>query len=434
MISDLDSSSAEFDEALQRLLKFTELDAADITETVRSIIADVRQRGDDCLVELTNRFDSRQVSAASELIVDHSRLRQAFENLDPMVAEALQQSVERVRKYHQEQLQAMGADWEYADEYGNRLGQRVRPMKRVGIYAPGGKAAYPSTIIMTAVPAKVAGVEELVLCVPVPGGEENETLLAAAWLSGMDRVVSIGGAQAIAAMAYGTETVPAVNKIVGPGNIYVATAKEMVFGDVGIDMIAGPSEVVIIADDSADADCVILDMFAQAEHDEMAQAIVISASEALLEKIRNRLPEMLEDQVRRDIIGQSLGDRGALILASDLGNAAEIANRIAPEHLQLAITEARNTLDLIESAGAIFLGVGTAEVVGDYTAGPSHVLPTSGTARFASPLGVYDFLNRSSIIECSAEGTVQLNRAAAIIAQEEGLSAHAESALARVKG
>lgn len=307
-------------------------------------------------------------------------------------------------------------------------------MKRVGIYAPGGKAAYPSTIIMTAVPAKVAGVEELVLCVPVPGGEENETLLAAAWLSGMDRVVSIGGAQAIAAMAYGTETVPAVNKIVGPGNIYVATAKEMVFGDVGIDMIAGPSEVVIIADDSADADCVILDMFAQAEHDEMAQAIVISASEALLEKIRNRLPEMLEDQVRRDIIGQSLGDRGALILASDLGNAAEIANRIAPEHLQLAITEARNTLDLIESAGAIFLGVGTAEVVGDYTAGPSHVLPTSGTARFASPLGVYDFLNRSSIIECSAEGTVQLNRAAAIIAQEEGLSAHAESALARVKG
>ena len=434
MITRLDSDSADFESSLTELLQFSEEESSSVREVVSSIIADVKVRGDEVLMELTNRFDARDITRAEDLVVAPDRLKAAYDSLDPLVADALDQSVDRVRAYHQEQLKATGSSWEYSDEFGNRLGQRLRAMKRVGIYAPGGKAAYPSTVIMTAVPAKVAGVEELILCVPMPRGEENQVLLAAAWLCGVDRVVSVGGAQAVAAMAYGTQTVPAVNKIVGPGNVYVATAKEMVFGDVGIDMIAGPSEVVIIADDSADVDCVIIDMFAQAEHDEMAQAILISANENLVASIEARLPEMLELQDRREIIRRSINDRGALITARDNAEAARIANRIAPEHLQLAVENARDLLESIECAGAIFLGIGTAEVVGDYTAGPSHVLPTSGTARFASPLGVPDFQVRSSIIECSAQGTIQLNRAAAIIADEEGLSAHAESARSRVKG
>nr|MCS5564730.1 histidinol dehydrogenase [Methylococcales bacterium] len=340
----------------------------------------------------------------------------------------------RIRVYHEKQLKASGGSWDFEDDLGNRLGQRIRAMSRVGLYAPGGKAAYPSTVLMTAIPAHVAGVGELILCVPMPNDEENEVLLAAAWLSEVDLVLSIGGAQAVAAMAYGTESIPKVNKIVGPGNIFVVTAKEMVFGDVGIDMIAGPSEVVIVADDSADLDCVIRDMFAQAEHDEMAQAITISASERFLAAIETRLPDILVNESRREIIERSLSDRGALIQVSDLPEAFRVANRIAPEHLQLALTDARDHLDQVTWAGAVFLGVNTAEVVGDYTAGPSHVLPTSGTARFASPLGVYDFQVRSSVIECSAEGSVHLYRAAAIIADQEGLSAHAESARSRVKG
>ena len=434
MIRRLDSSQPDFNTALTTLLGFSVEDQSDVTETVRRIIRDVRLRGDSSVVELTNRFDGRSAENMTDLIVDKSRLENAFNNLDPLIAEALKLSADRIRLYHEQQLRASGASWDFEDDLGNRLGQRIRAMSRVGLYAPGGKAAYPSTVLMTAIPAHVAGVQELILCVPMPNDEENEVLLAAAWLSEVDLVLSIGGAQAVAAMAYGTESIPKVNKIVGPGNIFVVTAKEMVFGDVGIDMIAGPSEVVIVADDSADVDCVIRDMFAQAEHDEMAQAITISASERFLAAIETRLPDILVNESRREIIERSLSDRGALIQVSDLPEAFRVANRIAPEHLQLALTDARDHLDQVTWAGAVFLGVNTAEVVGDYTAGPSHVLPTSGTARFASPLGVYDFQVRSSVIECSAEGSVQLNRAAAIIADQEGLSAHAESARSRVKG
>ena len=434
MIRHLNSSHPDFDRALTSLLESTKVDRFDVSETVKQIIEDVQIRGDKAVVELTNRLDGRSAEDITDLIVDKSRLEQAFNGLDPLVADALVLSEERIRKYHEQQLKVGAASWDFTDSLGNKLGQRVHPMSRVGLYAPGGKASYPSTILMTAIPARVAGVEELILCVPMPKNEENEVVLAAAWLSKVDHVVSIGGAQAIAAMAYGTESIPSVNKIVGPGNVYVATAKEMVFGDVGIDMIAGPSEVVIVADESADVECVISDMLAQAEHDEMAQAITISVSQELLSAIEIRLPDIMTNKPRGEIIRKSLSDRGALIKVRNLSEAFRIVDRIAPEHLQLALINAREYLDQIKWAGAIFLGVDTAEVVGDYTAGPSHVLPTSGTAKFASPLGVYDFQVRSSVIECSAEGSVHLNRAATIIADAEGLKAHAESANLRAKG
>ena len=434
MIACLSSVDADFDASLEALLRIPEEEEADVRETVAQILKDVRARGDTAIVELTNRFDRRDAQTIEDLIVSREQLESALDTIDPLVADALAESVKRVRYYHEQQLAALGQDWDYTDEFGNRLGQRVQPMARVGLYAPGGKAAYPSTIIMTAVPARVAGVEELVLCVPVPEGEFNPVLLAAACLCDIDLVVGIGGAQAIAAMAYGTALVPRVDKIVGPGNVFVATAKEMVFGDVGIDMIAGPSEVLIIADGSADPDWVIQDMFAQAEHDELAQAVLITDSSQLIEKVKTRLPGKLAAEPRKDIIRASISDRGVLIQVRDLDEAFEIANRIAPEHLQLALEDAGRYLDRVRWAGAVFIGSGTAEVVGDYTAGPSHVLPTSGTARFASALGVYDFLVRSSVIECTPHGTSQLNRAAAILADEEGLSAHAESARIRIKG
>ncbi|MBO6656297.1 MAG: histidinol dehydrogenase [Pseudomonadales bacterium] len=436
MISYLDTTAADFSDELNRLLAFAEEDQAEVRGTVLSIIRDVRDRGDAAVLELTNRFDHQSAGSMADLTLDAADLKAAYESLDPLVCDALEESASRVRAYHEAQLRAMGEGehWQYEDDYGNQLGQRVNAMARVGVYAPGGKAAYPSTIIMTVLPARVAGVEEVVLCVPTPGGEINPVLLAAAHLSGVDRVFSIGGAQAVAAMAYGTESVPRVDKIVGPGNIFVATAKELVFGDVGIDMIAGPSEVVIVADDSVDPDWVIQDMFAQAEHDEMAQAIVISDSAKLLEQIHSRLPDMLAKQSRRNIIETAIRDRGAIIQVADLDEAFDVVNRIAPEHLQLAMADAPGYLERVRHAGAVFLGVDTTEVVGDYTAGPSHVLPTSGTARFASPLGVYDFQTRTSVIHCSRQGSIRLNRAAAIIAAEEGLDAHAESARFRVKG
>ena len=434
MIRRLDSIQPDFNSALTKLLEFSKVDQSDVAETVKTIIDDVRARGDISLVELTNRFDRRMVSDIKELIVDKARLEKAFNGLDEQTRTALKVSADRIRQYHQKQLDAGARSWDFTDSHGNRLGQRVRPMNRVGLYVPGGKAAYPSTVLMTAIPARVAGVEEVVLFVPMPDGAESELLLAAAWLSEVNLVLSIGGAQAIGAMAYGTESIRKVDKIVGPGNVFVAVAKEMVFGDVGIDMVAGPSEVLIIADDTADVECVIKDMFAQAEHDEMAQAIIISASQKLLSDIESRLPAMLVRQARREIIEQSLYQRGALIQVTDLPEAFKIANMIAPEHLQLAVADAREYLDQINWAAAVFLGVNTAEVVGDYTAGPSHVLPTSGTARFSSPLGVYDFQVRSSVIECSESGSVELNRVAAIIADAEGLLAHAESARSRAKG
>ena len=436
MIARLDSDSPQFLSALQSLGEFAEQDQIQVRASVADILEDVRVRGDEALVELTNRFDGQSVSDMAALSIGHDQLLEAYESIDDLVRDALIESADRVREYHEHQKAsiASGDGWRYTDNMGNHLGQNIRPMSRVGIYAPGGKASYPSTVIMTAIPAQVAGVNEMILCVPTPGGELNPTLLAAAHLCGIEHVFSLGGAQAIAAMAFGTEAVPKVEKIVGPGNIYVATAKEMVFGKVGIDMIAGPSEVVIVADDSADPNWVILDMFAQAEHDEMAQAIVISPSEKLLGVIAQQLPIKLAQQKRRSIISEAISSRGALIKVKDLDEAFEIVNKIAPEHLQLAIDAPEAWLPNVEHAGAVFLGVDTAEVVGDYTAGPSHVLPTSGTARFASPLGVYDFQTRTSIIQCSREGAVKLSRAAAILASEEGLYAHAESALARVKG
>lgn len=436
MIRRIDTAAADFDDQIELLVSYTEDEARDVRDTVASIIKDVRQRGDEALVALTNQFDHQSVSEMSDLTIDKAQLKAAYEAVDELIIDALKQSVSRVREYHERQLAATGNGeaWHYDDALGNSLGQTVNAMARVGIYAPGGKAAYPSTIIMTAVPARVAGVAEIVLCVPTPGGEINKVLLAAAYLCDVDHVFAIGGAQAVAAMAYGTDSVPKVDKIVGPGNIFVATAKELVFGDVGIDMIAGPSEIVIVADDSAQPDCVILDMFAQAEHDEMAQAIVVSTSDKLLQAITELLPGMLRQQTRRDIIGKALTDRGALIKAQSIDDVFAVVNRIAPEHLQLAMKEAESHVGKVRHAGAIFVGVDTTEVVGDYTAGPSHVLPTNGTARFASPLGVYDFQTRTSVIRCSREGAVALNRAAAIIAREEGLEAHAEAAIARVKG
>ncbi|MFT4677707.1 MAG: histidinol dehydrogenase, partial [Candidatus Azotimanducaceae bacterium] len=365
-----------------------------------------------------------------------AEMAEALTRVDPLVVEALEQSVNRVRYYHEQQLAATGGtgEWQYTDELGNRLGQIVRGMERVGVYAPGGKACYPSTIIMTAVPAKVAGVAEVILTVPTPNNEVSDVLLAAASLSGVDRMFRIGGAQAIGALAFGTETIPRVDKIVGPGNIYVATAKEMVFGQVGIDMIAGPSEVVIVADETVEVDWLVMDMFAQAEHDEMAQSILISTSSKLLDRVAERIPQMLENMSRKNIIQQAMHDRGALILVRDLQDAQDVVNQIAPEHLELAIVEPEKFVSGVRHAGAIFVGAATAEVVGDYTAGPSHVLPTSGTARFASPLGVYDFLVRSSLVHCSARGSVQLSRGAAILAEEEGLEAHGKSAQYRVQG
>ncbi|MEZ7972828.1 MAG: histidinol dehydrogenase [Pseudomonadales bacterium] len=436
MIARLDSDSPLFDSALKSLGEFPEQDRIQIRASVTAILEDVRVRGDEALVELTNRFDGQSASNMAALSIGQDQLLEAYESIDDLVRDALIESADRVREYHEHQKSSIGSGdgWRYTDSMGNQLGQSIRPMSRVGIYAPGGKASYPSTVIMTAIPAQVAGVKEMVLCVPTPGGELNPVLLAAAHLCGIDHVFALGGAQAIAAMAFGTEAVPKVDKIVGPGNIYVATAKEMVFGKVGIDMIAGPSEVLIVADDSADPSWVVQDMFAQAEHDEMAQAIVISPSEKLLEAIAQQLPIKLAQQKRQPIIAEAISSRGALIKVKDLNEAFEIVNKIAPEHLQLAIHAPEGWLPSVQHAGAIFLGVDTAEVVGDYTAGPSHVLPTSGTARFASPLGVYDFQTRSSIIQCSREGAIKLSRAAAILASEEGLYAHAESALARLKG
>jgi len=436
MIQRLDTASASFTESLDQLLALPEESHAEIRTQVRGILNAVRSSGDAEVLALSNRFDQLEATSVADLEVSKADMADALSRVDPLVVEALEESISRVKHYHEQQLAAFGGggEWQYTDEHGNLLGQVVRGMERVGVYAPGGKACYPSTIIMTVIPAKVAGVEEVILTVPTPHNEISDVLLAAAFLCGVDRMFRVGGAQAIAALAYGTESIPRVDKIVGPGNIYVATAKEMVFGHVGIDMIAGPSEVVIVADDQAEVDWLVMDMFAQAEHDEMAQSILISTSAGLLDRVAARVPEMLADMSRKEIIGQALTDRGALILVRDEQEAQDVVNRIAPEHLELALADPEAFVPGVRHAGAIFVGAYTAEVVGDYTAGPSHVLPTSGTARFASPLGVYDFQVRSSLVQCSAAGAVRLSRAAAILAEAEGLEAHGKSAQYRVQG
>jgi histidinol dehydrogenase len=436
VIRRLDTGDSRFGTQFVELLEIDNGEEAEVREVVARILKDVKQRGDTAVLEYTEKFDGLSPSTVSELEVPGIRLEQAYMDLDPLVKEALESAAERIRSYHEKQKQALGGgeDWTFEDVEGNELGQRVRGMSHVGIYAPGGKAAYPSTVLMTGIPARVAGVGEITLVVPTPGGQVNEVLLAAAYLAGVDRVYTIGGAQAIAALAYGTQTIHRVDKIVGPGNIYVATAKAMVFGDVGIDMVAGPSEIVIVADESANIDWLVMDMFAQAEHDEMAQAILVSTNGDLLDEIESRLEEAINKMVRKNIIKQSLATRGALIKVDHLKDAADIVNKMAPEHLEIALRAPEQLLELVHNAGAVFIGNHSAEVVGDYMAGPSHVLPTGGTARFTSPLGVYDFQVRTSTIHCSARGSVKLSRDSAILAEQEGLHAHAESARYRVQG
>jgi histidinol dehydrogenase len=429
-IKRLNTTNANFWDTLEELLAWEGVSDASVNKTVTDIIAAVRQRGDAALIEYTNRFDRMSVSNMSELEISSERLQQALQNITPEQRQALEQAAARVRGYHQHQKQD---SWSYTEADGTVLGQQVTPLDRVGLYVPGGKAAYPSSVLMNAIPAKVAGVPELIMVVPTPDGEVNELVLAAAALSDVDRVFAIGGAQAVAALSYGTETVPAVDKIVGPGNIYVATAKRMVYGHVGIDMIAGPSEILIVCDGQTDPAWIAMDLFSQAEHDEDAQSILVSPDAAFLEAVAQKIDELLPQMERADILRVSLADRGALIQVKDLDEVVQVANYIAPEHLELSVEDPQAMAQQIRHAGAIFMGRYTAEALGDYCAGPNHVLPTSRTARFSSPLGVYDFQKRSSLIMCSAEAASTLGKVASTLARGEGLTAHARSAEYRIK-
>jgi len=426
----LNSADAGFDAALEKLLDWEQTSDVAVEHVVRDIIADVRARGDAALIEYTERFDRRRVGAAADLEIPPADCTAALERIPAAQREALELAASRVRAYagHQK-LES----WSYTEADGTLLGQQVMPMDRAGLYVPGGKAAYPSSVLMNAIPAKVAGVAELVMVVPTPGGEVNDMVLAAAAIAGVDRVFAIGGAQAVAALAYGTATVPAVDKIVGPGNAYVATAKRMVFGKVGIDMIAGPSEILVICDGQTDPDWIAVDLFSQAEHDEDAQSILVSPDAAFLDRVSASIERLLPQMPRAQIITASLAGQGALIQVRDLDEAIEVANLVAPEHLELSVADPQAVAAGIRHAGAIFMGRYTAEVLGDYCAGPNHVLPTSRTARFSSPLGVYDFQKRSSLIQCSAQGARTLGRAAAVLAHGEGLTAHARSAEVRIE-
>ncbi len=429
-IKRLDSREPGFYDALKSLLDWaSEADAA-VVETVNGILHEIKTRGDSALLEFCRRYDGLEVAAVSDLEMTPGRLQQAFENITAAQRDALQRASTRIRSYAQHQKLE---SWEYTESDGTVLGQQVNALDRVGLYVPGGKAAYPSSVLMNAIPAVVAGVGELVMVVPTPAGVVNEMVLAAAHISGVNRVFTIGGAQAVAALAYGTETIPAVDKIVGPGNIYVATAKRMVFGTVGIDMIAGPSEILVICDGDTDPDWIAMDLFAQAEHDEDAQAILLSPDSGFLDRVQASIEVLIEDMPRKKIIHQSLSTRGALVQVVDLDEAIEVANFIAPEHLELSVENAPQLARSVRHAGAIFLGRYTAEALGDYCAGPNHVLPTSRSARFSSPLGVYDFQKRTSLIGCSAQGASALGKLASVLAQGEGLIAHARSAEYRIK-
>jgi histidinol dehydrogenase len=418
--------AADFDRLLDRAHAID----PKIETTVRDIVADVRVRGDAAVVEYTRRFDRREVASVAELEVSRARLREVSRAVTKEQYEALANAAERIRAYHERQRTD---SWTYTEPDGTLLGQQVTALERVGLYVPGGKAAYPSSVLMNAIPAKVAEVPELIMVVPAPEGTLSEMVLAAAYLGGVDRVFTIGGAQAVAALAYGTQTVPKVDKIVGPGNVYVATAKRLVYGVVDIDMIAGPSEIVVLCDGRTDPEWIAMDLFSQAEHDEDAQSILISLDEAFTLKVLAAIEKLLPGMERREIIRASLESRGALITAGSLDEALQLVNRIAPEHLELSVENAAETARRVRHAGAIFLGRYTAEAVGDYCAGPNHVLPTSGTARFSSPLGVYDFQKRSSLIQCSADGASVLGKTASVLARGEGLTAHARSAEYRIK-
>ncbi|THB73976.1 MAG: histidinol dehydrogenase [Gammaproteobacteria bacterium] len=429
-ITRLKTSDEQFWNQLQDLLAWDESSDANVEQVVKDILKHVKQDGDKAVLEYTNKFDRLECESAQQLKIGKERLKQAYDSISVEHRETMEKAAERIRAYAEHQKME---SWSYTEADGTVLGQKVTPLDKVGLYVPGGLAAYPSSVFMNAIPAKIAGVPEVVMVVPTPNGTVNEMVLAAAYIAEVDSVFSIGGAQAVAALAYGTETVPAVDKIVGPGNIYVATAKRMVFGTVGIDMIAGPSEILVICDGKTDPDWIAMDLFSQAEHDEIAQSILISQDADFLKAVEESIEKLMPAMERADIIKTSIAGRGGLIHVKDLDEAAEVSNFIAPEHLELSLEKPEQLVDKIRNAGAIFMGQYTSEAVGDYCAGPNHVLPTSRTARFSSPLGVYDFQKRSSIIHCSPEGASNLSRVASVFARGEGLEAHARSAEYRIK-
>ncbi len=428
-IQRLSTVDADFSAKLKSLLAFEAAADDNIERTVAAILADVKTRGDAAVVDYSNRFDRLTASSMADLELSRDELEKALAGLPADRRAALEAAAGRVRAYHEKQKLD---GWSYTEADGTLLGQMITPLDRVGLYVPGGKAAYPSSVLMNAIPAKVAGVKELIMVVPTPGGEHNQLVLAAACLAGVDRVFTIGGAQAVGALAYGTESVPQVDKIVGPGNAYVATAKRRVFGIVGIDMVAGPSEILVVSDGTGNPDWVAMDLFSQAEHDELAQSILICTDAAFIERVQASIDKLLPTMPRQEVIRTSLSNRGAFILVRDMDEAVAIANRVAPEHLELALDNPDPWVEKIHHAGAIFIGHYTSESLGDYCAGPNHVLPTSGSARFSSPLGVYDFQKRTSLIKVSKEGAQTLGRIASTLAHGEGLPAHAKSAELRL--
>ena len=424
-IRKLNAADADFTAELKKVLAWDSLASPDVLATVNAILQEVKAAGDKAVLELTKKFDQRDVSSISELEIPRQRLQQSLEKIPAVQRQALENAASRIRRYHEKQKQD---SWLYTDTDGSSYGQQIIALDRVGVYIPGGKASYPSTVLMDAIPAKVAGVSEIIAMVPTPNGEVNELVLAALALAEVERVFTVGGAQAIAALAYGTESIPAVDKIVGPGNIYVAMAKQQVFGQVGIDMVAGPSEILVICDGNTDPDWIAMDLFSQAEHDEDAQSILVCPDANYIQEVQQSMEKLLPEMERKNIIQTSLESRGIMIQVADLEQAAVVSNSIAPEHLELSVENPEALLPLIKHAGAIFLGKYTSEALGDYCAGPSHVLPTSGTARFSSALGVYDFQKRSSLINCSAAVATELADTASVLARSEGLTAHARSA------
>ncbi len=429
LINRLSTTQTDFDSQLNKLLAWESVSDKRVADVVDDILQQVKTRGDAAVLEYTNKFDRRNVKSISELIVSQSELKQALTKISSEQKNALEIAAQRIRDYHQHQLQT---SWQYTEADGTVLGQKISAMERVGLYVPGGKASYPSSVLMNAIPAKVAGVDHLTMVVPAPDGEISPMVLAAAAIAGVDQVITIGGAQAVAALAYGTETIHKVDKIVGPGNIYVATAKRAVFGQVAIDMIAGPSEILVICDGKTDPDWIAMDLFSQAEHDEQAQSILLCPDASYLNQVEASIERLLPTLSREAIASVSLKNRGALIKVKDMKEAIAVSNRIAPEHLELSVAEPEKYLSQIRHAGAIFMGRHTPEALGDYCAGPNHVLPTSGTARFSSPLGVYDFQKRSSIIYCSEKGASTLSKTASVLARGEQLEAHARSAEYRI--
>jgi histidinol dehydrogenase len=429
-ISRLNASESNFSEALATLITWDSVSNAAVEDVVRKIISEIRSHGDTALLQYTNRFDRRTCADVEALCIAPEEMHQALKSIDEDTRQALLEAAKRIEDYHRHQVQE---SWQYQEANGTLLGQQITPIERVGIYVPGGKASYPSSVLMNAIPARVARVDEIIMVVPAPDGDLNPVVLAAAAIAGVDKVITIGGAQAVAALAYGTQSVPKVDKIVGPGNIYVATAKRFVFGTVGLDMVAGPSEILVICDGGTDPDWVAMDLFSQAEHDEEAQSILLAWDVEFLDAVHASMTRLLPEMERSEIIAKSLASRGALIQVADAEQAAEISNRIAPEHLELSVADPQAWLPKIRNAGAIFMGRHTSEALGDYCAGPNHVLPTSATSRFSSPLGVYDFQKRSSIVYCSEQGASDLGKIASVLGRAESLTAHARAAEYRIK-